>query len=88
MVVQLAVVIQVEVSDHEDEVFGRDLPVAIFSLKLANFFCSDVACVVAVDPLECRVRFEVSNCCQDLPHFLDSELLLGVEEQELLEFQL
>lgn len=52
MIVQLAVLIQIEIGNQEDKVFGRYLTIAVFSLKLAYFLSSDEANVVAIEAFE------------------------------------
>lgn len=76
MVVKHFVPIEVKVLDHCLEVGWLQLTIAIFALVLAQGVRVDVARVVAIDPLEGCVGFEVAHGGQDLSEALNCNLLL------------
>ena len=80
MIIELAISTQVKVRNHENEVLWRHFTVAVLSFELAQLLGANEAAAVAIYPLESSVGLEVSNCCQDLPHFLNGELLLSYEQ--------
>ena len=77
MVVEFLVAVQVEVVHEENEVFGTDLSVPVFSFELTQFLCTDVARAVSVDSFERRVRLKVCNRCEYLAKLFDGKFILS-----------
>ena len=87
MVAQLAVAFEVEVRDHVCKICWLHLSETIFPLELSELLRIDGAAVGSVDALERCVWFKVSHCRQYLPQFLDGYLLLGMVNEDLLNFE-
>lgn len=88
MIIQLTVAIQIEIVNHKDEVLGRHFSVAIFPFELADLFGAYISGTVSINPFESGIGFKIANGSKDLPHFLDSKLLFGHEQEQFFEFQL
>ena len=86
MIVQFAVVIEIEVGNCVCKVSWLHLSEAIFPLELGELLRIDSSRVPSVDPLEGRVWFEVSHRSKYLTKFLDRYLLLCVVDEDLFYF--
>jgi len=88
VIVQLAVIIEIEVGNCVCKVSWLHLSEAIFPLELGELLRIDCTSVSSVDPFEGRVWFEVPHRSKYLTKFLDRYLLLCVVDEDLFYFQL